>query len=80
MLPVKLDAIYTQIACPSHQVWPFRRVAITGSMPLAALNLKTFEWQCSVCGDRGLLTKAFQLDFLEDLRARANARGRRSKA
>lgn len=79
MLPVKLDAIYAQIACPSHQVWPFKRVAITGSLPLASLNLKTFEWHCGVCGDRGLLTRALQPDFLEDLRARAKS-GKRSNA
>ena len=78
MLPAKLDAIHTQITCPSHQVWPFRRQAIYGAMPLATLNLKTFEWQCQVCGDRGLLTRAFRLDFLEGLRARAA--GKRSKA
>ena len=77
-LPAKLDAIYTQIQCPSHQVWPFRRQAITGAMPLATLNLKTFEWRCQVCSDRGLLTRAFQLDFLESLRSRAA--GKRSKA
>ena len=71
MLPVRIDAIHTQIQCPSHQVWPFRRQAITGAMPLATLNLKTFEWQCNVCGDHGLLTRAFRLDFLEDLRRRA---------
>lgn len=70
MLPAKLDAIYTQIACPAHQVWPHRRIAITGSMPLATLNLKNFEWQCSVCGDRGFLTRALQPDFLDELRLR----------
>lgn len=80
LLPAKLDAIYTQIQCPSHQVWPFRRTAITGSMPLATLSLKTFEWHCSVCGDRGLLTRAFQGGFLEHLRERAKASGKRSKA
>lgn len=64
MLPARLDAIFTQIQCPSHQVWPFKRTAISGLMPLATLNCKTFEWHCQICGDHGLITRAFRTDYV----------------
>ena len=67
-------SLCVKIACPSHQVWPFTGMPISGSEPVAVLNLKSFEWHCPHCNERGLLTRAFREDFIDELRKRGRSK------
>lgn len=62
-LPAPLRSILTLIPCPQHQMWPLSRVAVSGQIPTAVLDLKDFSWNCPVCCGGGFITRALRDDF-----------------